>query len=200
MGIAQQRTPGHGDTPRLLWKQGGPLATVVSDPESGPGSGCPLCSPSDRTLQALAASPVQSPRRPGFSLPLAASSSPCPSRLLKNPCHGHAGCFRWRQGDLRDKAHLEPLPAPRPRQEPPEPCTVAPQGGRAFNRLMRPRLAVVLSNRLPCPAGLAGSPQNSRGRLTGFFNSLLGVARLPLLGHRLHGLADLLLIAQVVVP
>jgi hypothetical protein len=28
------------------------------------------------------------------------------SRLLKNP--GHAGCSRWRQGDLRDKVHLEP--------------------------------------------------------------------------------------------
>jgi hypothetical protein len=31
-----------------------------------------------------------------------------------------------------------------------------------------------LSNRLPCPVGLVGSPCNSKVRLKGFFNSLLG--------------------------
>jgi hypothetical protein len=31
-----------------------------------------------------------------------------------------------------------------------------------------------LSNRLPCPVGLVGSPHNSRRRLTGFVNRLLG--------------------------
>jgi hypothetical protein len=35
-----------------------------------------------------------------------------------------------------------------------------------------------LSNRLPCPVGLVGSPHNSKRQLTGFFNSLLvGTAR-----------------------
>jgi hypothetical protein len=48
------------------------------------------------------------------------------------------------------------------------------RGPGRFNRLMRPRLGVALSNRLPCLAGLAGSAYNRRGRLIGFFNSLLG--------------------------
>jgi hypothetical protein len=148
--------------------------------------------------------------------PLASRDRCGASRLLKNPGHGHAGCFRWRRGDLRDKVHPDATTcfsiarkASRTLH-----CRSARGSGR-FNRLMRlcPSIHTfsheripsghsgeraitsrplvrasgrtcesnhyaTLWNRLPCPVGLAGSPHNSRRQLTGFFNSLLGLARL----------------------
>jgi hypothetical protein len=45
------------------------------------------------------------------------------------------------------------------------------KGPGRFNRLTRPRLGGALSNRLPCPAGMAGSAYNSRPLLIGFLIS-----------------------------
>jgi hypothetical protein len=61
----------------------------------------------------------------------------CSSRLLKNPGHARAGSFRWRQGDLRDKVHPEPLPVSRPREKPPGSHIVAPQWAGLLQPLMR---------------------------------------------------------------
>jgi hypothetical protein len=50
--------------------------------------------------------------RPSGTLPEPRAVASQPSRLLKNVSQEHGGGFRGRQGDLRGKAHLEPLLSP----------------------------------------------------------------------------------------
>jgi hypothetical protein len=88
------------------------------------------------------------------------------------------------QGDLRDKVHLEPIPASRAQEKPPGDSIVAANEGRAASTdscdhalAWLSRQVCLWRDRLPCPVGLVGSPHNSRRQLAGVFQQLVSHPR-----------------------